>query len=58
MKSNISSSVNEINDFKTKLNRANHDLKQDQSDNSDDGETDEGDYTVYECPGLAPVFNK
>ena len=45
-------------DFKTKLNRANHDLKQDQSDNSDDGETDEGDYTVYECPGLAPVFNK
>jgi hypothetical protein len=26
----------------------------DQSDNSD-GETEEGDYTVYECPGLAPV---
>lgn len=37
------------------IEKANHDLKQDQSDNSDDGETDEGDYTVYECPGLAPT---
>ena len=26
----------------------------DDSDNSE-GETEEGDYTVYECPGLAPV---
>ena len=40
-------------DFLSK-NRANNDNKPDQSDNSD-GETEEGDYTVYECPGLAPV---
>jgi hypothetical protein len=35
-------------------NRANNDIKPDNSDNSE-GETEEGDYTVYECPGLAPV---
>ncbi len=29
-------------------------MKQENSDNSE-GETEEGDYTVYECPGLAPV---
>ena len=34
--------------------RANNDTKPDNSDGSD-GETEEGDYTVYECPGLAPV---
>lgn len=37
-----------------KKKRANNDTKPDNSDNSDD-ETPEGDYTVYECPGLAPV---
>jgi hypothetical protein len=37
--------------------RANNDTKPDNSDNSDD-ETPEGDYTVYECPGLAPVSFK
>lgn len=36
------------------MEKANNDTKQDQSDNSD-GETEEGDYTVYECPGLAPT---
>ena len=34
--------------------RANNENKMDDSDNSE-GETEEGDYTVYECPGLAPV---
>lgn len=29
-------------------------MKPDNSDNSE-GEAEEGDYTVYECPGLAPV---
>ena len=36
------------------IKRANNDTKPDNSDNSE-GETEEGDYTVYECPGLAPV---
>merc|ERR1712150_294686 len=36
------------------MEKANNDTKQDPSDNSD-GETEEGDYTVYECPGLAPT---
>ena len=36
------------------MEKANTDTKQDQSDNSE-GEAEEGDYTVYECPGLAPV---
>lgn len=36
------------------MEKANNDTKQDQSDNSE-GETEEGDYTVYECPGLAPT---
>ena len=34
--------------------RENNGIKQENSDNSE-GETEEGDYTVYECPGLAPV---
>lgn len=36
------------------MEKANTDTKADNSDNSD-GETEEGDYTVYECPGLAPT---
>lgn len=36
------------------MEKANNDTKQDQSDQSE-GEAEEGDYTVYECPGLAPV---
>jgi len=36
------------------MEKANNDTKQDQSDNSE-GEAEEGDYTVYECPGLAPT---
>lgn len=37
------------------MEKANNDAKPENSDNSD-GETEEGDYTVYECPGLAPVI--
>lgn len=36
------------------MEKANNDTKPDNSDGSD-GETEEGDYTVYECPGLAPT---
>jgi len=36
------------------MEKANSEAKPDDSDNSDD-ETPEGDYTVYECPGLAPT---
>lgn len=36
------------------MEKANNETKQDQSDNSE-GEAEEGDYTVYECPGLAPT---
>jgi hypothetical protein len=36
------------------MEKANNDTKPDNSDNSE-GETEEGDYTVYECPGLAPT---
>ncbi|CAF0722413.1 unnamed protein product [Brachionus calyciflorus] len=36
------------------MEKANNDAKPENSDNSD-GETEEGDYTVYECPGLAPT---
>lgn len=36
------------------LEKANNENKTEYSDNSD-GETEEGDYTVYECPGLAPT---
>lgn len=37
------------------MEKANSEQKQEDSENSD-GETEEGDYTVYECPGLAPVI--
>ena len=30
-------------------------MKPDGSDEDSDEENEEGDYTVYECPGLAPV---
>ena len=35
--------------------RANGEMKHDASDEDSDEENEEGDYTVYECPGLAPV---
>ena len=35
--------------------RANGDMKHDASDDESEEENPEGDYTVYECPGLAPV---
>lgn len=37
------------------LNRAHLDAKPVHSDDSDDEAPGGGDYTVYECPGLAPV---
>ena len=30
-------------------------MKHDASDDESEEENPEGDYTVYECPGLAPV---
>ncbi|XP_006824979.1 neural proliferation differentiation and control protein 1-like [Saccoglossus kowalevskii] len=36
-------------------NRANGEMKQDNSDDDSEEENEEGDYTVYECPGLAPA---
>ena len=36
-------------------NRANGEMKHDGSDEDSEEENEEGDYTVYECPGLAPV---
>ena len=38
-----------------KYKRANNETKPENSDDDSEGETEEGDYTVYECPGLAPV---
>lgn len=38
-------------------NRANNERNGSLSDVESDDENEEGDYTVYECPGLAPVFN-
>ena len=35
--------------------RANGEMKHDASDEESEEENEEGDYTVYECPGLAPV---
>ena len=35
--------------------RANNEMKQEASDEDSEEENEEGDYTVYECPGLAPV---
>jgi hypothetical protein len=37
------------------FSRANLDTKPVHSDDSDDEAPAGGDYTVYECPGLAPV---
>lgn len=36
-------------------NRANNERNGSLSDVESDDENEEGDYTVYECPGLAPV---
>lgn len=36
-------------------NRSNGDRNGSLSDVESDDENEEGDYTVYECPGLAPV---
>lgn len=38
-------------------NQANGDRNGSLSDVETDEENEEGDYTVYECPGLAPVSN-
>ena len=35
--------------------RANGEMKPDASEDESEEENEEGDYTVYECPGLAPV---
>ncbi|XP_070581949.1 neural proliferation differentiation and control protein 1-like isoform X2 [Ptychodera flava] len=35
--------------------RSNGEAKQDASDDDSEEENEEGDYTVYECPGLAPA---
>ena len=37
------------------LIRANNDMTKDGSEVDTDEENEEGDYTVFECPGLAPV---
>lgn len=37
------------------MEKANGDMKPDQSDEESEEENEEGDYTVYECPGLAPT---
>ena len=57
--------VREINNFLitifqptslfTLFSRANGDMKHDASDDESEEDNVEGDYTVYECPGLAPV---
>ena len=33
-------------------------MKNDASEDESDEENEEGDYTVYECPGLAPVSHR
>ena len=43
------------NDWLLLCYRANGDMKHDASDDESEEENPEGDYTVYECPGLAPV---
>ena len=43
------------NDWLLLCCRANGDMKHDASDDESEEENPEGDYTVYECPGLAPV---
>ncbi|XP_059178619.1 neural proliferation differentiation and control protein 1-like [Physella acuta] len=37
------------------MEKANGDMKHDASDDESDDDNVEGDYTVYECPGLAPT---
>lgn len=37
------------------MEKANGDMKHDASDDESEEDTAEGDYTVYECPGLAPT---
>jgi len=37
------------------LEKANGEMKNDGSEDDSDEENEEGDYTVYECPGLAPT---
>ncbi|XP_064648988.1 neural proliferation differentiation and control protein 1-like isoform X2 [Lineus longissimus] len=37
------------------LEKANGEMKHDASDEDSEEENEEGDYTVYECPGLAPT---
>jgi hypothetical protein len=37
------------------LEKANGEMKHDGSDEDSEEENEEGDYTVYECPGLAPT---
>jgi len=37
------------------LEKANGDMNKDGSDADSEEENEEGDYTVYECPGLAPT---
>ena len=37
------------------ISRANGEMKPDASEDESEEENEEGDYTVYECPGLAPV---
>jgi hypothetical protein len=44
------------NNFEVKFCcRAHGEMKQDASEDDSEEENEEGDYTVYECPGLAPV---
>ncbi|XP_045195835.2 neural proliferation differentiation and control protein 1-like [Mercenaria mercenaria] len=37
------------------MEKANGEMKHDASDDESEEENEEGDYTVYECPGLAPT---
>lgn len=37
------------------MEKANSEMKQDASEDESEEENEEGDYTVYECPGLAPT---
>jgi len=37
------------------MEKANGEMKQDGSEDESEEENEEGDYTVYECPGLAPT---
>lgn len=37
------------------MEKANGEMKQDASEDESEEENEEGDYTVYECPGLAPT---